>query len=153
MTNKIKILSIDSMSTYATFDGKVANTYSVDKNCKEFSFYSKMLPILMRGQYDIVIIETSKFQMRKGRVTYTLWNNQYIQDMQVGILKVICHPLKTKVVTVTPKEVKKLFTGSGNAKKEDMMAECDKRGIKWKTEHEADAIGIYHSYKEKYNVK
>ncbi len=140
----MKILAIDSMSTYATFDGKVANTYSADKNCKEFSFYSKMIGILMKGQYDVAVFEETRFK-------YV--SSQRIMFGQLAILKVICHPLRTKIVTITPMEVKKLFTGSGKAKKEDMMAECDKRGIEYKNEHESDSIGIYYSYLKKYDIK
>lgn len=41
-------------------------------------------------------------------------------------------------------EIKKAWTGSGNASKEAMVAECEKRGFSPRTEDEADAIAVFH---------
>lgn len=144
----MRILSVDPMSCFAVFDGKVARTFSVDKNHKEYSFYSKMIDILgiMKGgiKYDVVVFEETRFPYI---------NSQRIMYAQLAILRVLLYPSKTKLVTITPKEVKKLFTGNGNADKEAMIAEAKKRGFDPKDDHQADAIGIYYSYKLKYNVK
>ena len=140
----MKILAIDSMSTYATYDGEEAHTYSTKSACKEYSFYDNMLDVIRRGQYDVVVFEETVFPYI---------NSQRIMFGQLAIIKVICHGLKTKVDTMAPTQAKKLFTGSGKSKKDGMKKECDKRGIKYKNEHEADAIGIYHAYKIKHNIK
>ena len=93
----------------------------------------------MRGKYDVVVFEDTRFNYL---------SSQKILHGQLAILKLICHPLKTKIETVTPKQVKKSFCGNGNATKEDMIEEAKKRGHKPKNDHEADAIGIYYTYLE-----
>lgn len=143
MNKNLKILAVDSMSTFATFDGEVANTFSCNKNYKEYSFYSTMLDICMKGSYDVIVFEETRFQYL---------NSQKILYGQLALLKTICHPLKTKVETISPKEVKKLFCGNGDATKEDMIAEAKKRGHKVKNDHESDAVGIYYAYKEKNGI-
>ena len=40
--------------------------------------------------------------------------------------------------------IKKSFTGNGNASKQMMITECEKRGYKPKDDNEADAIGLLH---------
>ncbi len=145
MSNKkeLRILACDPMSVYATYDGKSCNTYSIDKNHKEFSFYSKMIDILglMKGKikYDVVVFEETRFPHA---------NSQRIMYGQLAILKVLLHPSKCKLVTFAPKAIKKTFTGDGDAKKEDMIAECGRRNIKVKTDHEADAVALYYHYLE-----
>jgi len=41
-------------------------------------------------------------------------------------------------------EIKRAWTGKGNASKDDMVAECRRRGYEPGSEDEADAIAIFH---------
>jgi Holliday junction resolvasome RuvABC endonuclease subunit len=45
--------------------------------------------------------------------------------------------------------IKKFWTGKGNAKKDDMVAECKARGFDVKDDNQADAIALLHLAMEK----
>ena len=45
--------------------------------------------------------------------------------------------------SVQPSDIKKHWTGRGNAKKADMMAKCDSLGWTYETDDEADALAIW----------
>lgn len=82
----------------------------------------------------------------------TLANN--IRTLEViGIIKLAIetyNSINTRQIHITeysPATIKKEFTGSGKAKKEDIIKEVkNKFGIELKTTHEADAIAIAYTH-------
>jgi len=57
-----------------------------------------------------------------------------------GAIMVLISQMKLLLVEITPTEAKKALTGSGTAKKYQMIEAALRYGIT--TEHEADALGI-----------
>lgn len=55
-----------------------------------------------------------------------------------------CHRRGIRARSANPSQVKKFWTGSGKAKKEDMMAAARRCGFKIRDDNEADAVAIWH---------
>lgn len=136
--SKLKILAIDPMSTFATFDGKQCNTYSVSKKKSNLSFYNKILDIFNVGKgghkYKAIILEASNFPyIASKRIFY----------YQRGVIKMLCELSNIPLIEYAPISIKKSFTGKTKATKEQMIKEAKKRGFKVKNDHEADAVALY----------
>ena len=139
--SKLKFLAIDPMSTYATYDGKVANTYSVNKKKPFFSFYSNLVDILKIGKggcgYNALVMEYTHFPYI---------SSQKIMNFQRGVLKMFCEFLNIPLIEYAPTTIKKSFTGDGKSKKDKMIKECKRRGIEVKNDHEADAVALHYHH-------
>ena len=61
----------------------------------------------------------------------------------MGILTEWCEENKIPYTGVPVGEIKRNWTGKGNANKAAMIAECERRGFKPKDDNEADAIAIF----------
>ena len=62
----------------------------------------------------------------------------------------ICEEMAVPYTAFGVTEIKKFWTGKGNAKKEDMIAEARKRGLDPEDDNAADALAIYFMAKAKY---
>lgn len=65
-----------------------------------------------------------------------------------GIVQMVCAAWKIEMIHVGATEVKKFWTGQGNALKQNMVAEANKRGYKTDDHNVCDAIAIYTYYME-----
>lgn len=60
-----------------------------------------------------------------------------------GMLELVCHRRKVECVEVSVTAVKKVLTGSGAAKKEQMVEAARAMGFDPRVEDEADALGVW----------
>lgn len=74
-----------------------------------------------------------------------------VQSELHGILKCYCEENNIDYIAFSSKEIKKYATGNGNASKQMMVEEAEKRkGDKVEDDNEADAYLIYDYYYENY---
>lgn len=66
----------------------------------------------------------------------------------VAVLKLFCKLNNIEYVGIPVGTVKKIFVGKGNANKKDIMAQCDKLGIKYDDDNSADAYAVWWTYVE-----
>lgn len=62
----------------------------------------------------------------------------------MGVLQMWCERHKIAYQGIPVQEIKKYWTGKGNANKEAMIAEAVRRGFAPKDDNEADAIALLH---------
>ncbi|MBO9333229.1 hypothetical protein GHR37_29330 [Achromobacter xylosoxidans] len=77
----------------------------------------------------------------KGR---PLWDAAHAYGAFEAITHMVCDGFNIQAHGVNLATVKKSFTGSGRAKKEDMMLQAKARGFKVVDDNNADALGILH---------
>lgn len=65
-----------------------------------------------------------------------------------GIVQMVCASWNIEMTHVGATEVKKFWTGSGKALKQDMVGEAHKRGFSTNDHNVADALAIYTYYME-----
>lgn len=58
--------------------------------------------------------------------------------------QLVCHRRGIRRYSANPSQVKKHWTGKGNAKKPDMVARARRCGFKVRDDNEADAIAVWH---------
>jgi crossover junction endodeoxyribonuclease RuvC len=71
----------------------------------------------------------------------------------MGALTQWCEANETPYEGVPVGTIKKSWTGSGNASKQAMLAECERRGIVVQDDNEADAIALFHFILERDGAK
>ena len=77
----------------------------------------------------------------KGR---PLWDAAHAYGAFQAITHMVCDSFNVDAIGVNLATVKKSFTGSGRAKKEDMMVQAKARGFKVVDDNDADALAILH---------
>ena len=104
------------------------------------SIYDSISDLLSQHKPSVVVMELSRgFGQSFVR--------QNLQE-SVGVMKLCCHNHNIPVVEISPKHIKLIVAGSGNAKKNDVkvwvknIVNMDKP----KSEHEADAIASVITY-------
>lgn len=65
-----------------------------------------------------------------------------------ALVCVYCAEFSVRLTEVSPLTIKKFWTGSGKAKKEDMVAQTQKKFPKVKDHNQSDAIALLHYYLE-----
>lgn len=66
----------------------------------------------------------------------------------VAILKLYCLEWSIPLTGIPVGTIKKTFTGKGNSNKAAIMAECDKRGMKYDDDNASDSYAVYCTYME-----
>ncbi|AZY49603.1 hypothetical protein [Bordetella avium] len=84
--------------------------------------------------YELVIRHEAK-----GR---PLWDAAHAYGAFQAITFMVCDGFNIEPVGVNLATVKKSYTGSGLAKKKDMVAEAERRGFRPETDNDADALAI-----------
>jgi len=62
----------------------------------------------------------------------------------IAVIQSVCEDKKIPYTGVSVQEIKKFWTGKGNAKKDAMVHEARKRGFNPADDNEADALAILH---------
>ncbi|MCY1522585.1 hypothetical protein D9M68_574450 [compost metagenome] len=96
---------------------------------------------LREGQIHQVVYELVIRHEVKGR---PLWDAAHAYGAFQAITHMVCDGFNVTAMGVNLATVKKSFTGSGRAKKADMIAEANARGFKPDTDNDADALAILH---------
>jgi Holliday junction resolvasome RuvABC endonuclease subunit len=69
----------------------------------------------------------------------------HVYGLLEGLLQMWADTNNVRLVAVSPKTIKKFWTGTGNANKILMMSECEKRGFRvGKDDDMSDAIALLH---------
>lgn len=93
------------------------------------------------GQVHQVVYELVIRHEAKGR---PLWDAAHAYGAFQAITHMVCDGFNVDAIGVNLATVKKSFTGSGRAKKEDMLAQAKARGFRPESDNDADALAILH---------
>ncbi|AVG38354.1 hypothetical protein [Achromobacter insolitus] len=96
---------------------------------------------IREGQVHRVVYELVVRHEAKGR---PLWDAAHAYGAFQAITHMVCDGFNVDAIGVNLATVKKNFTGSGRAKKEDMMVQAKARGFRPETDNDADALAILH---------
>lgn len=138
MIKKREYLAVDPMSYFAWYDGTYLGSMKSSKEKPASSFNNAIHDLMVSPhQYKAIIMEMTYFSYKSS--------NQILLGQRY-ILKMWAETYNIPLIEYSPKEIKKSFTGSALADKEAMIKECERRGIKVKNDHEADAVAIYYHH-------
>lgn len=146
----MKILSLDLGSTTGFASGIDEKVLKFDSknwihkskyftNESFLEFFHWLYPVAKN--YNKIVVERPNMHMpgfHSLRVLFGMY----------GIVQMTCAAWNIEMIHVGATEVKKFWTGSGKAMKEDMVAEAVKRGYKTNEHNQADALAIYTYYVE-----
>jgi len=114
-----------------------------------FKLAPKHLPVERYRLYHDRLIRHFKENNITGTIVledcigHTIGNGRKLVELKGVYLIALSYVAEPhKVFLISPTAIKKSFTGDGGASKKDMIAECKKRGILPRHDHEADAIGM-----------
>lgn len=134
---KVKIIGIDASLTstgIAVFNGILTQTAAIQS--KKFGT-DRLIEIRERAK---VIIDGADLVAIEGYAFARPNQSHQIGELG-GVLRVLFHEMKLKVLEVAPSQVKKFATGKGNADKEKMAVAVYKRwGREFATNDECDAF-------------
>ncbi len=100
-----------------------------------------LIETIREGQVHQVVYELVIRHEVKGR---PLWDAAHAYGAFQAITHMVCDSFNVDAIGVNLATVKKSFTGSGRAKKADMVAEANARGFRPETDNDADALAILH---------
>ena len=136
-----RVLSLDlgtKLGHYYT--GDTAHTYNLGKGDDRFFNFGMWLQKEIKDKnIDTVVYEKAAFQQGNAIPIY---------HGLVGVLKHVCISYTINYESIPVGTIKKAFTGNGRANKKEMMAMCDKMGIKYDDDNSADAYAVAYTYKE-----
>jgi len=140
MKNKETILALDIGTKLGVFSDTDINGFMINlgKGDDRYGkFYDILEHRLSENFYDRVVYEAAAFQIGNAIPVY---------HGLIGVLKAACSHYAIPLTGIPVKTIKKVFTGSGNATKKDIMKRCDELGLKYSDDNAADAIAVYHTY-------
>lgn len=157
MANGERILALDLGTTSGYFDGvEDPAVYTLDKTCRAIDLYQWLYgKIRVNGsqkRYDTIVIENAICQMA--------FANEVFLELKT-IVKLLCAQHGIKMVQIAPTRIKKIFTGSGTAEKEDVIKKVLEMGLPLPNRiltrgknkgnrvydsNAADAVAVYHTY-------
>lgn len=135
------VLGIDTGSKnlgFALYDTEKEHLlYYQEWNPKSYKeLYQTFINFLTEHEVSVVVMEEPFYS------PVTMRNAVKVLE-SIGILKLGCNMQSLRYEMISPREMKKLFTGSGNALKEDIQAKVTEEfGLTIKSTHVNDAIGI-----------
>lgn len=100
-----------------------------------------LIETIREGQVHQVVYELVIRHEVKGR---PLWDAAHAYGAFQAITHMVCDSFNVDAIGVNLATVKKSFTGSGRAKKADMIAEANARGFRPDSDNDADALAILH---------
>lgn len=112
---------------------------------KFIMFYNSIRKLIDDNVIDVIAYEEVKRFMSSA--------SAHLYGGFRAILLMVAYSRDCEVYGLSPTEIKKSFTGSGKAKKDDMIAKCLELKYAVDDDNVADAIAIYHTYKELVNDK
>jgi len=156
---RVLALDIATETGYYTGDNKpqVVKFPKETRHCSAWEWIKSEIYHKGEAQYDVVVIENAI-----GQMAYAL---EVFHSLKT-IVVLACKLADIPIVEYSPKTVKKKFTGSGNAKKEDVIAKCLELGIdlpykvmksgknkgeKRYNDNAADAVAIYTIFMEEHD--
>ena len=132
-------IAFDLGLTFGWFDGESGGSIRVDDKCRAMSFYLETSKIILRDGIDTIIYEDATFQRGKAA---------YVFNGQKTLLQLISEEFELKFTGYSPIHIKKVFTGSGKAKKENMIDKCIELGhTSIIDSNHADAIATWHTHR------
>jgi Holliday junction resolvasome RuvABC endonuclease subunit len=160
MSNE-RVLALDLATKFGFCDSEGLGSVQLARETRHIDFFLWLEERLInynRGEaatnYEAVVIENAICQMGHA--------NEVFHELKTCV-KILCSTYGINLHLMSPTHVKKVFTGNGGAKKDAMIDECLRRGIKVpytikKTgvnrgkrkydEDAADAAAIYFTYWE-----
>ncbi|MFY1969587.1 hypothetical protein ACOTHT_30775 [Achromobacter xylosoxidans] len=148
----VNILALD-LGTKTGFalrrrDGRIAHgtqDFTPRKSWSEGQKWARyrawLIETIREGKVHQVVYELVIRHEVKGR---PLWDAAHAYGAFQAITHMVCDSFNVDAIGVNLATVKKSFTGSGRAKKADMIAEANSRGFKPDTDNDADALAILH---------
>ena len=164
----VRVLALDLGTTYGWADDKESGYIKLSSQSQQrsldfyLSMYDKLFPkgilsspiknipdledigkikvnnVKSRRNYDVVAYESASFQRGMAGQIFPKY---------VGILEVLTKTLSMDLVPIPVMTIKKQFTGSGKATKEDVLSAVNRRrGKHIKDHNEADAVAVYETY-------
>lgn len=100
-----------------------------------------LIETIREGQVHQVVYELVIRHEVKGR---PLWDAAHAYGAFQAITHMVCDSFNVDAIGVNLATVKKSFTGSGRAKKADMIAKANARGFRPESDNDADALAILH---------
>jgi Holliday junction resolvasome RuvABC endonuclease subunit len=93
---------------------------------------------------DICAVEEINIIVFEGAVSYVKFPNMVGVEM-IGVLKLFCEENSIEYRSYMPTEIKKFATGRGNAKKDLMISEAQRKYLmSGNDDNQADALHLYH---------
>lgn len=127
-----RTIAFDLGTTYGWADDKGSGYGMINRDKRVFSFYNFVLDKLFTKReglpYTTIAFEDAKFQ---------LGNAIYPFNAQKAVLQLVAESQNLEFIGYSPMTIKKIFTGKGNATKDDMLK---KAGVQ--NHNEADAIAV-----------
>lgn len=148
----VNILALD-LGTKTGFalrrrDGRIAHgtqDFTPRKSWSEGQKWARyrawLIETIREGQVHQVVYELVIRHEVKGR---PLWGAAHAYGAFQAITHMVCDSFNVDAIGVNLATVKKSFTGSGRAKKADMIAEANARGYRPDSDNDADALAILH---------
>lgn len=148
------ILALDpaTKTGYATSNGEVGTLDLTNAKCKLTALEGFVLKVHSNTPIHLLAYEVASFGAgyRKGK-GMQMRTMAFHNELR-GVIKKVAHQIGAETLEVHPSSVKAFATGSGRAKKEDMIRAADKLlGLRNLTGDEADAVWIreYAKHREK----
>lgn len=141
MSKKINVLAVDLGTDFGWYDGVAGGNISLSSEKRYAQFLNYMQPLIKNRGYTHVVYERVDRNMsRSAALVYCGLR---------AILIACAHNAGCKVdAPYNPTQLKLMFTGSGKSTKEDMIAECIRRGFAPEGDDHSDAIALHCVYME-----
>lgn len=151
----MKILALDLATKTGYYDGETADVVEFRKDKRAVEFYAWLEFMLRQGKFDAVVFENAFRQPGKAAEIFQ-------QFKTVCIL--VCTKFGVKLEYENPTTIKKSFTGSGKATKEEIIKKVLDMGVKLPytvptrgknrgervyDDNAADAVAIYETYNKR----
>lgn len=143
MIKKPFVLAVDLGTDFGWYDGTAGGYVSMSQNGRYSEFLNFMQPMIKNRGYTHVVYE---------RVDRNVSRAAALVYCGLRAILIACAQNAGCIVAApfNPMELKHKFTASGKSTKEDMIAECIKRGVVPDNDDHADAIALHFVYKEIY---
>ena len=105
-------------------------------------FHGWLLNMIKQHNVDIVVYE--------GVVSHTGVIASHLYGGWMSTMQIVCEANHVRYTAFGVSEIKKFWTGKGNAKKDAMIKAANKRGFDPKDDNAADALAVWFLGKETY---
>lgn len=152
---KDRILALDLATKTGFHDGERIGSIKFDRETRVNSFWDWLRKEIKQGRelcYDVLVIENALNQPR---------NTMEVFHELKTVVKLVTQMADIPLFVYSPNHVKKVFTGNGHAKKDEIIKKCldmgyelpyriiksgPNKGEKRYDDDAADAIALYHTY-------
>lgn len=143
MSKRKLVLAVDLGTDFGWYDGSAGGNISMKERTRYQEFLNFMQPLIKNRGYTHVVYE---------RVDRNVSRSSALVYCGLRAILIACAQNAGCIVDApyNPPQLKQHFTGKGRASKEEMIAECIRRGITPEGDDHADAIALHHVYLEFY---